>query len=173
MATITDTEQPTTTELVHRFQADIWRYLRFLGCPESAADDLTQETFLAVIRRPFEYRGDAAAVAYLRKVARNQLLMSLRSSRRAPSTEELEAAENVWARNVGADYDAYLDALEACLDSLVGRQKQVVDLHYRDGQSRKTVAAELDMTDDGVKTLLRRTRARLRECVERRLNHDR
>ena len=35
----------------------------------------TQETFLALMRSQFEDRGDAAALGYLRQIARNQLLM--------------------------------------------------------------------------------------------------
>ena len=34
-------------ELVREHQADVWRYLRYLGADGHDADDLTQETFLA------------------------------------------------------------------------------------------------------------------------------
>lgn len=34
--------------LVRAHQAGVWRYLRFLGCHPDEADDLTQETFLAL-----------------------------------------------------------------------------------------------------------------------------
>src|SRR6186997_2559087 len=52
----------------------IWRYLRFLGCDDAAADDLTQETFLAVARGAGN--GDAVrdVPAYLRGIARNLFL---------------------------------------------------------------------------------------------------
>ena len=76
---------PTTgfdpVELIETHQAGVWRYLRALGCQPAQADDLTQETFLAVLRKPFEYRGREAAAAYLRRVARRQWLMSARKSR--------------------------------------------------------------------------------------------
>ncbi len=169
VTTATVNERLTDAELVRRFQADIWRYLRFLGCAESEADDLTQETFLAVIRKPFEYRGDAEAAGYLRKVARNQLLMTARRSRRGPTVQELETAESVWSRSVGESTDDFLDALDECLEQLDGRPKQVVMMHYREGESRKSIASSLGMTADGVKTLLRRTRDVLRRCVKRRL----
>ena len=39
--------------LVREHQAGVWRYLRVLGCPATEAEDLTQETFLAVLTRPF------------------------------------------------------------------------------------------------------------------------
>ena len=75
------TEQPTTeqraltpAELVHAHQAGVWRYLCYLGAAPIEADDLTQETFLSVIRRPLEQRSPRETAGYLRTVARRQLL---------------------------------------------------------------------------------------------------
>lgn len=163
----TETARMTATELVRRFQAEIWRYLRFLGCEDAQADDLTQETFLAVIRKPFEHRSDHETSAYLRKVARNQMLMIIRQSKRGPTVQDLELAENVWAESVVESSDDYLDALEDCLESVNGRARRAIELHYRNRASRLTIADKLDMKPDGVKTLLRRTRALLRQCIER------
>jgi RNA polymerase sigma-70 factor (ECF subfamily) len=159
--------------LVRGHQAEVWRYLRFLGCDESQADDLTQETFLAVLRKPFQYRGRSQAAAYLRTVARHQLLMAARKSRRRPTAEDLETAERVWAGQVGdGGGDSYLDALGDCLEELDGRPGVAIDMFYREDRSRAEIAAVLGMTEDGVKTLLRRTRDVLRRCVERRLNDE-
>ncbi len=159
----------TATELIRRFQAEIWRYLRFLGCDPARADDLTQETFLAVIKKPFEHRGDRESAAYLRKVARNQLLMSVRRLRRGPTVQELDVAESVWAESVVESSDEYLGALDECLQAINGRARRAIEMHYRDRQSREAIANELNMKPDGIKTLLRRTRTSLRECIERRL----
>ena len=56
--------------LVDQHQADVWRYLRYLGAEASDADDLTQETFLAVSRSKFEQRTPAETAGYLRTAAR-------------------------------------------------------------------------------------------------------
>jgi RNA polymerase sigma-70 factor (ECF subfamily) len=165
-------ERVTPAELVRRHQADVWRYLRLLGCDASLADDLTQEAFLEVIRRPFDYRGRAEALAYLRKVARNRFLMAVRRTRRAPTHEQLEAAEAVWAENIGDDGDAWLEAIDECVAQLSGRPAEAIELCYRQQLSRETIAERLGMQPDGVKTLLRRTREVLRECVEKRLRRE-
>ena len=82
----------------------------------------------------------------------------------------LAAAEDVWARRMpDGDSDAFLDALTACCESLVGRARDAVNMFYREGLGREQVAAALGMTADGVKTLLRRTRDGLRQCIERSL----
>jgi DNA-directed RNA polymerase specialized sigma24 family protein len=53
---------------------------------------------------------------------------------------------------------------------LQGPPREAIDLHYRDGVGREAIAAKLEMKPDGVKSLLRRTRELLRECVQRKVN---
>jgi RNA polymerase sigma-70 factor (ECF subfamily) len=162
------------TRLVQQHQAGVWRYVRFLGAERAEADDITQETFLAIARAAFIERDERQTAGYVRVVARNQLLALRRRQRREVGTVELEAAESVWAAAAGPDGSlaAYLDALRDCVAGLEGRSRQVIDLHYRDGAGREAIAAALDMKPDGVKTLLRRTRQALRECIERKLSSE-
>jgi RNA polymerase sigma-70 factor (ECF subfamily) len=158
-------------DLVKTHQAGVWRYLRFLGCEAGEADDLTQETFLSVLRDGFERRSPTQTAAYLRAVARNRMLMARRRSRRRPAEVDLDAAEAVWAEVAGDDgLDDYLAALAECLQSAVTpRARRALELKYRDRGSRAAIAAELDLAVEGVKTLLRRARDALRQCVERKL----
>jgi RNA polymerase sigma-70 factor (ECF subfamily) len=161
-------------DLVHQHQAGIWRYLRYLGCDSALADDLVQETFLEIHRRPIEHRSSVQSVVYLRKVARNQLRMAARKSSRRPVVENLELAEEVWARHAGDDHlEDYLADLRACLESAVTeRVRAALALSYHDGAKREQIAQQLEMTGDGVKTMLRRARSALRECIERKRKND-
>lgn len=143
------------------------------GADDSLADDLTQETFLAVWRRPFVEQSPAATSAYLRTTARNLLLMALRKRNREPTHERLELADEVWREMGGGDEgETLLDALGECLETLAGRARQVVELHYRQGRSRAEIGRELELSEDGVKSLLRRTRELLRRCVEQKRSHE-
>lgn len=154
-------------ELVRSYQSGVWRYLRFLGADESLADDLTQETFVSVWKKPFVEHSPAATAGYLRTVARNLFLMSLRRRKRQPMLERIEAADEIWRRYVGEDdADDWLDALRDCVESLNGRARQAIELSYHDGLSRAEIGRELELSEDGVKSLLRRTRELLRRCVE-------
>lgn len=176
------------TALVRAYQAGVWRYLRFLGADDALADDLTQETFLTVLRRPFEDRGAPATSGYLRTIARNLYLMSLRrhgrepvlfgvleaqlsggSPREAAIQDVLDLADEAFARFAADDGGAaWLDALRTCLDQLEGRARQAIEMRYAEDRSREEIAAATALSADGVKTLLRRTRDVLRQCVERR-----
>jgi RNA polymerase sigma-70 factor (ECF subfamily) len=160
--------------LVEQYQASIWRYLRYLGADSTEAADLSQETFLAFARARFAERDGRQTAGYLRTVARNQLLALRRKQNRDISTVELEAADSVWAAAAGSsgDLSEFLDALRECVGQLDGRCRQAIDLHYCDGLGREAIAARLEMKPDGVKTLLRRTRQSLRECVERKMSRE-
>jgi RNA polymerase sigma-70 factor (ECF subfamily) len=157
--------------LVREHQADVWRYLRYLGAVAEDANDLTQETFLAIARTPFELRTRGETAAYLRTAARNQLLMLRRRQGRQICTVELAAAEEAWAQATTAGgSDEFLEALNACCETLAGRARDVIERFYRQGESREQIAAAFEVSVDGVKSLLRRTRMSLRDCVERRLH---
>ena len=170
------TRNETTYEiadLVQQHQAGVWRYLRFIGADANEVDDFVQETFLAFIRADFAYRGPAATAAYLRQVARNQLLQARRKQGREVNTVELSAAESVWSEVAAADgLDYYLVALRTCLEQLRNRSQKAVELQYKLGLNRTVMADRLGMTPDGIKTLMRRTRQQLRECVERKVKDD-
>lgn len=156
-------------QLVETHQHGVWRYIRFLGASEAEADDLTQETFLEVWRKPFEQLSRAATAAYLRNVAKNRFLMFIRARGRRPAVIDLEQAEHDFAQFARVDGgDAQVEALNDCMGKLDGRAKQAVDLFYRDGHSREEAAKLMGMKDEGMKTLLRRIREILRECMESR-----
>ena len=159
-------------DLVRQHQAGVWRYLRFLGCDRPLADDLTQETFLAVLETPFDIRTPAQTAAYLRRVARNRMLMAFRKLGREPVVTDLDLAETLWSEMAGEDgLNNYLEALAECLETAVnGRAREAVMARYRDGASRDEIATRFDMAANGVKTMLRRTRNSLRDCVERKIN---
>jgi RNA polymerase sigma-70 factor (ECF subfamily) len=156
-------------DLVRQHQAGVWRYLRYLGCDPALADDLTQETFLEIHRRPIEHRSDVQTAVYLRMVARNHMLMAVRKNGRHPVVGNLDLAEEVWARTAADDgLEEYVSDLRACLETAVTeRVRTALAMSYEDDQTREQIAQRLDLTADGVKTMLRRARAALRECIER------
>lgn len=153
-------------DLIQAHQAALWRYLRFLGCDAGQADDIVQDTFLAVWEKPFEDRGFAAARGYLRKAARNKFLMAVRARRARPLFEDLDAADSIWAAHEQRDEgDSYRAALAECLRTLSERARRALDLFYAERTGRAGIANALGMTADGVKTLMRRARATLRTCI--------
>ena len=159
-----------TEALIRAHQSGVWRHLRLCGAPADVADDLTQETFLRLCVQPPEARGDAALAGWLRATARNLLANSRRALRPLPLDESAaEAAHAEYDRGDGGE--RWRGALAACIAALPPREQQALALRYARGGSRAAVAAALQLADEGVKTLLRRVRARLQACVHRRVEH--
>jgi len=154
--------------LVREHHAGVWRYLRLLGCTREQADDLTQETFLVVIRKGFDDIDPAATATYLRKTARFQFLHARRHLRTRREVD-LEAADSVARNHLEDGGDAYVGALRRCIEELRGRAKEAVIAVYRDQQPQAATAEKLGMKENGLKTLLQRSRSVLKACVERKL----
>jgi RNA polymerase sigma-70 factor (ECF subfamily) len=169
--------------LIRTHQAMVYRYLRYMGAAADVAEDVGQETFLAAYKSSSVPMEDAAVeggrcAAWLRGVARNQLLMYFRKARSNPVSadpillqEALEQADEVWAAELlrnGDGFD-YAEALQMCLSRLQGTQRKVLEMFYAEEFSRAQIAEALHMSEDGIKSLLRRVRAALRQCVLTRL----
>jgi RNA polymerase sigma-70 factor, ECF subfamily len=162
--------QSDIESLVRTHQASIWRYLRALGCNGAEAEDLTQETFLEVLRRPFEQRNEKSSAAYLRLVARHQMLMVRRKKGREVGLAEIEGIDAEWSEYAGDDGGGLkVEALKECLKGLEERERQALELRYKDEIPREEIGRALDLSDGGVKNLMERARDKLKRCMERRL----
>lgn len=162
------TSEADIDRIVRTHQSGLWRYLRLLGCDESLADDLTQETFVIVLRKEFEEHSDAATASYLRTTARFLFLKAVKQ-RRTRMTAPMEVAELVWQEEVRDDEGEELTAaLRECLETLDDRQRELINLRYFKRAGRKDIAKALKLSVIGVKSLLRRVKASLKSCVEAR-----
>jgi RNA polymerase sigma-70 factor (ECF subfamily) len=165
--------------LIREHQAGVWRYLRALGCQPAQAEDLTQETFLAVLQRPFVDHGRAATAGYLRKIARNQLISARRRSSRYSTVDDIEGTaegiaeiERQWEQLALDEGDDAVEALKDCLEGLDERSRKSLELRFSQQKSRTEIAASLGMTEDGAKNLMQRAKQRLRECIQRKLRQE-
>ena len=163
------------TALIRTHQAELYRYLRYLGADRSSAEDLVQETFLAAFQSDVNLEpGASAAAAWLRGIARNLFLQWCRRNRTSPvriDSETVERAEaarhSVFLR--GGDGFDYVEALRRCYEGLSDRQRRLLDQRYGKKMSRARMAEAASMTENGIKSLLRRVRAALADCIKRRL----
>lgn len=165
---LTNSPEDRVDAFVRRHQTGLWRYLRLCGCRGAATEDAAQEALVVAIRRGLVDEPDAVAAAFLRQSARFVWLRDQRDERRR-AARQADAAERIWQRALVDDDGAgWLDALERCLDGLPERSRFALQRTYRDGLGRGELGAELGIGEHGVRTLLQRLRAALRDCIERR-----
>ncbi|TWU19067.1 RNA polymerase sigma factor [Allorhodopirellula heiligendammensis] len=162
----------STAELIERHQNGVWRYLRALGCDTNTADDLTQETFLRVLRRDnFVQHSDKATSEYLRRTAYNLLVSSHRKLGRMRVTASEAVLDESWQQWAGKDLtgDEAVDALGECLKQLTDRARRALRLRFVDNVPRVKIGESLGITDHGARNLMQRAKSQLRECVGERL----
>ncbi|TWU62403.1 MULTISPECIES: RNA polymerase sigma factor [Crateriforma] len=163
----------TPAQLIQRHQRGVWRYLRMLGCDEATADDLTQDTFLRVLRRKnFVQHNDSATAGYLRRTAYNLLISQHRKTGRMRTVGDSVVLDEAWQRWAGKDLtgDAATDALRQCLKQLTDRAQMALRMRFAEQASRIEIGDALGITDHGARNLMQRAKKQLRDCVDQRLN---
>ena len=139
-------------ELVRAHQAEIYRYVRYLGADPVSAADLVQDTFVAAFRSedPPDLSDLRARTVWLREIVRLRFLMFCRRQRSSPvavSNEWLEETEATWSSESLREGDGfdYLQALEKCVESLPAREReQGESLTSHDGPITADAWAERD-----------------------------
>lgn len=142
--------------------------LRFTRVP-AQAEDLTQETFMEVIRSIGGFRGDAPLGAWIRRIAVNKALMFLRSawhSRGQSLDDDWEEAtpERVDSGLTGQAEQA-ID-LDAALATLPPVSRAVIWLHDVEGFTHREIAELMGKTESFSKSQLSRAYQRLRPMLE-------
>jgi len=159
--------------LMREHQAGVWRYLRALGADSSLADDVTQDVFLAALRSGFVERSRGETISWLRTTSRNLFLKARMKQGREVATGEIEHLDQRFTELVQEGDGAELvAALRECLKQLEDKPRQVMEMQHGQNLARLEIATMLGMTDDGVKTLIARTKARLKKCVEVRMSSE-
>lgn len=171
-------------ELMLRYQGRILSLLRHLIGDRDLAEDLTQEVFLRVFRARKTYRPEAKFSTWLFTIANNVAFNALRTRHRRPevqlgfarndasASDPLLAAEDSIPASSATIPTRRMDKLEMkqmvrlAVAALGDRQRMAVLLHKFEGLSYVEIAAIMDMTPQGVKSLLCRARLNLRDSLQ-------
>lgn len=139
----------------------LFGYLRMLGADWHTAEDIGQDSFLAVTEQWPRIHGYAQPKAYLFKVATHRFYRLMRKGRRdTASVAALRIDEVAPERS-----DPSLD-LQRALHRLPPRQHAAVLLHYLYGFSVAETAQILQISEGTVKNYLHCARARLAELLQ-------
>lgn len=144
--------------------------------------DVAQDVYVAAWRDLRKLHEPHSFLPWLRQIARNKALHSLRARTRrrrrfgGPSDPDALLAvaadprPDAMARLVDEEERA---ALRDAIDALPDTSREVVILFYREGESVRQVAELLDLSEAAVKQRLSRARGALRESMTRRLRDTR
>lgn len=134
------------------------------------AEDAIQEVYVRIWRRAGSFRvGQASAMAWLVTIARNQAIDMLRA--RQPATLGYDEAPDVADPDPDPEARAALSGearrIEACLGELDADKAAAVVSAYVEGLSYLELAEQNGVPLNTMRTWLRRSLLKLRECLNR------
>jgi RNA polymerase sigma-70 factor (ECF subfamily) len=154
------------TALFRRRQGDVYRVALLMTGRRAAAEDVTQDVFLAVMREAARYEpGRSTVTAWLCGIARNHSRRRLERDERLvplPDEHEEDAAAAVQPNPADDLANAQqVDALRRAVLSLPLRYREVVVLCDLEELSYRDAAVSLDCAVGTVRSRLHRARALL------------
>lgn len=169
-----DGDQAALEQLLERHQARVYRFgMKMCRHPEDAQDVL-QETLLAMARNVRDFRGTSSISTWLYTVARSFCIKKRRRSQFAPEETSLDSADSRELVNLadpGKLPEEVLaskqveEALELAIRSLDPMYREVLVLRDMEGLTAPEVAEVLGITVQAVKSRLHRARVAVRDSV--------
>ena len=154
-------------ELVRMYETPVFDYIRRLLPDRALAEDLTQEVFLSVYQGLPRFAGRCQFTSWLFQVTRYRVLDEIRSTKRRPRTETLEAAPEFSSSDAPAEQRQALAALWEAVGDLKLELKMPLLLRDVVGLSYAEIADSLEIEVTTVKWRIFRAREIVAEELER------
>ena len=152
-------------ELIARWHAPLWSFVRRLAGDDDAAREIFQDVWVRVIRGIARLRDGSKLRAWLFGIARRTLMDRLREQYAKPTDPEIdmdEIAADTWTDEA----DANLQALDDSLARLPIVEREVLTLFYLEELSLSEVAEALRVPVGTIKSRLFRARQMLRQDMK-------
>ena len=148
-------------------EKELFRYISALVPCVADAQDLVQQTALALWRKFGEYDPRQPFTPWACRFALLEVKEFLRRSRKWQALLEGDLADELVRRRASphADLDRRLAFLPGCLDKLPSRQRAVVEGYYYERHSVESLATRTDRSVQAIYKSLQRIRQTLLECV--------
>ena len=152
------------------FERPLRCYLSAHASSAEMVDEVLQATFVACFEsiRTYELRGTFAF--WVRGIARIRLLKELHQRARHDHVggDALDATlAGMAVAQISDDLDESAPDLQRCLEQITPRVRELLHRRYVDQTPVKTLASDLERTETWVSVTLHRSRAFLRECLQR------
>src|SRR5436190_341697 len=148
----------------------IYRYIFSLVPRRSEAEELFQETSLTLWKTWDRYDPKVEFVSWACGISRNLIRNHLRKRKNQPCLLlDEQILDQLAERRLLEDgaLEERRRILRTCLEKLPERQRRLVEEVYGGDRSMKDIAGETSQTPNAVYKLLRRIRAALFDCVDR------
>ena len=175
---------------VAEYGDDLFRFALVRLRDRSGAEDLVQETFLAALKAPASFRGEATERNWLMGILKNKIADYFRKLARETSLANVEFLQDVqaeslrksvpdagrWGHGVGPkewvamesslERQEFWETLNDCSGKLPRNVAQVYAMREIDEVSAEKICAHLQISPANLWVMLHRARAALRRCLE-------
>ncbi len=157
-------------ELVERWQKRLWHYALQLTGSESAAWDVVQDAWFAIIRGLSKLQDAAVFPRWAFRIANNKCADWLRKQHLQSrlNNELIKQAKNEPDRKQNSSEDA--ESLRASIAKLPPDRRALLTLRYHEGFDMGQIAEILDIAEGTVKSRLHRMLERLRRLIGQKQN---
>ena len=159
-------------EIHRRYRQLVYAVVLRMTGNTADAEDLTQESFLSVLRTIGSFRGEAAFATWLYRLAVNQVKMHFRRRRSRPEDQtsdgEIPERRSGAARRFDSSPVADRIAIESAVRRLPPGYRAAFVLHDVEGYEHGEIARVLGCNAGTSKSQLHRARAKLREMLSAR-----
>ncbi len=156
--------------LLSRLSANLRGYykgkLARIGRSASEAEDLTQETLMAIHTRRHTYDPTAPLLPWVHAIARYKLIDHLRQTRASVSDVPIANAEDLLAHDDRVDAESSHDIIRL-LDKLPEKMRRAIQLVKLDGLSVAEAASRCNMSESDVKISIHRGMKALMASIAR------
>ena len=178
-------DETAFTELVGRYHSTLLKVARYYVAGAASAEDVAQETWLAVIRGVERFEGRSSFKTWLLRICANRARTHAVKEHRTIPVDPNPSGSTVNASRFdqgGAwrdppvpftefvefrhDSEALVRRVREAISSLADPQRTVVTLRDVEGLSTEEVAGLLGLSESNVRVILHRGRARVRAIVE-------
>ena len=153
-------ETDAASEFFDRYAARVRRFIaQSLGARASEADDLLQETFIALAEALPFFRGDSSLFTFACAIAHRKVLSFVRTNaRRARLMRAATIAEPEPRREIGSHSD-----FNSAFERLPPEYREALMLKYVEEISVAEIARVLEISEHAVESRLARARKSLRK----------
>jgi RNA polymerase sigma-70 factor, ECF subfamily len=152
--------------LYERHWSAVYRFAWILAGSVADAEDITQECFLALIRRPAFFDPNRAQLrTWLIAIARNQHLQRRRNLAREDGSAGIDETIVLAALDEDLIRLERADAVRRAVDALPQHQREALYLFEFEGLSLADIAVVLEIEPNAVQARLFRARERLKRLL--------
>jgi RNA polymerase sigma-70 factor (ECF subfamily) len=171
-------EAAAAEELVGSLGREMYGFARRMLGDATAAEDVLQETLLAILQGAGTFDGRVPLRAWGYGILRNKIVDAQRKRGREAIVADVDPerdsfdADGHWKSGAFAPWNEHaeiLDVVLACMETLPQQQRLALELSALQGMDGVEAAAALGVTPVNLRQILHRARAVVRKCAAAKL----